>query len=358
MKDWLPALKAAIEAGRAATLVTIADARGSAPREAGVKMLVTMDVSIGTVGGGNLEHEAIRIARAMIEDSQTRCLLRQFALGPSLGQCCGGNTKLLFDPFPAGMPMPAWIETLTALAGSTAPSVLASSLERAEPAKWVVTPDGAVTSDGPARASADIAHDGLDAALIDQARTFFEQPGTVSAKLWRNGSGELYFLERNVESRGDILLIGAGHVGKALAEVLSPLPFTLTWADNRPEQFPDDIAAGIRIHCTPHLEQAVDAAAAGTIFLVMTYSHDLDYALCARVLKRGDFRYLGLIGSKTKRARFEKTMTDLGIDQTVIDRLVCPIGLPGIDSKQPTVIAVATAAQLLALPPRYPAPSP
>ena len=82
----------------------------------------------------------------------------------------------------------------------------------------------------------------------------------------------------------------------------------------------------------------------------MTYSHDLDYALCARVLQRGDFRYLGLIGSRTKRARFEKTMRDLGLPKALVDRVVCPIGLPGIASKQPAVIAVATAAQLLRLP--------
>jgi len=81
----------------------------------------------------------------------------------------------------------------------------------------------------------------------------------------------------------------------------------------------------------------------------MTYSHDMDYALCARVLERGDFRYLGLIGSKTKRARFEKTMADLGIEKALVDRVVCPIGLPEIDSKQPAVIAVATAAQILGL---------
>jgi xanthine dehydrogenase accessory factor len=190
-----------------------------------------------------------------------------------------------------------------------------------------------------------------DAALIDEVARFFKKPSQVSSKLWRSEAGELFFLEKNAESLGEVLLIGAGHVGKALAKVLAPLPFGVTWADNRPEQFPEDIASTIRVRCTPHLEKAVDDAAADTIFLVMTYSHDLDYALCARVLKRGDFRYLGLIGSKTKRAKFEKTMADLGIDQSLTDRVVCPIGTPGISSKQPSVIAVATAAQLLALPP-------
>ncbi|MGI9493947.1 MAG: xanthine dehydrogenase accessory protein XdhC [Geminicoccaceae bacterium] len=346
MMDWLTALKDHIEAGRAAALVTIADARGSAPREPGVKMLVTETESIGTVGGGNLEHEAIRIARSMLAEGHEKSILRQYALGPSLGQCCGGNTKLLFDFFSSGSSVPAWIDRLMSLSSNTAPSVLVSAVERTGFDKLVI-------SSRPSKAGGDLDGDHLpnwDAALIDETARFFEKPNQVSAKLWRSETGELFFLEKNTESQGDILLIGAGHVGKALAKVLAPLPFHMTWADNRPEQFPEDIASTIRVRCTPHLEKAVDEAAADTIFLVMTYSHDLDYALCARVLKRGDFRYLGLIGSKTKRARFEKTMADLGIDQSLTDRVVCPIGIEGISSKQPSVIAVATAAQLLALP--------
>lgn len=338
MKDWLPALKTAIQAGRAATLVTIADARGSAPREAGVKMLVTETETAGTVGGGNLEHESIRIARAMIRDRHERSALRQFALGPSLGQCCGGNTRLLFDVFPAGMPLPAWIEGLIELTSTPTASVLVSAVDRTGADKMIMT-EGDV-----------IAPFLGDEALVLEARSLFDKPDDAGAKLWRSTSGELFFLEKSAESQGDILLIGAGHVGKALAKVLAPLPFRLTWADNRPEQFPEETASTTRIHCTPHLENAVDEASPDTIFLVMTYSHDLDYALCARILERGDFRYLGLIGSKTKRARMEKTMGSLGIDQALTDRVVCPIGIKGISSKQPSVIAVATAAQLLALP--------
>jgi len=345
MKEWLPALKEAIRAGCPATLVTIADARGSAPREAGVKMLVTEGETAGTVGGGNLEHEAIRIARELLRDKVEQSLLRQFALGPSLGQCCGGNTKLMFDPFPAGMAMPRWIDDLMSPASGSSPSVLVSAVERQGAVKFIIYPAGA---------GADIGLDDAadwDKALIDQAKSLFGKPGDAGAKLWRSGTGELFFLEKNAESQGDILLIGAGHVGKALAAVLAPLPFRLTWADNRPEQFPEQLAGSIQVSCTPHLDQVIDKAAADTIYLVMTYSHDLDYALCARILQRGDFRYLGLIGSATKRARFEKTMADLRIDRALTDRVVCPIGIDGISSKQPSVIAVATAAQLLALPP-------
>jgi len=335
LKDWLAALEAQVKAGGRATLVTIADAKGSSPREAGVKMLVTERGSAGTVGGGNLEHEAIRIARQMIEAGAARPALRRFALGPSLGQCCGGNTQLLFEPVaPAG----DFLEPLRAFAEARTPSVLATPIDDGAMGKTLATADrvvGAVPPDG----------------LVEAAHGLLQKPGDAGARLWADAEGKGYLLEQNPGHQGTILLIGAGHVGKAIADVLGPLPFAVTWADNRPEQYPENIPANITPRCTPHLEQVIDEAPEGSIYLVMTYSHDLDYALCARVLERGDFRYLGLIGSATKRARFERTMHDLGIDQASIDRVVCPIGMPEISSKQPAVIAVAVAAQLLALPP-------
>ena len=342
MKDWLAALEAEVEAGRPVTLVTIADAKGSSPREAGVKMLVTENGSAGTVGGGNLEHEAIRIARQMIEEGIARPALRRFALGPSLGQCCGGNTQLLFEVLTAESGKTAvptdWLAPLRAFVEAETPSILASPIDGAASGKTLVQTDRMIGADALS-------------GLLDMARGLLQKPGDAGARLWADAEGKGYLLEQNPGHQGPVLLIGAGHVGKAIADVLGPLPFAVTWADNRPEQYPDDIPANITPCCTPHLEQAIDEAPEGCIYLVMTYSHDLDYALCARVLERGDFRYLGLIGSATKRARFERTMRDLGIDQTSIERVVCPIGIPEISSKQPAVIAVAVAAQLLALPP-------
>ncbi|MGI9498412.1 MAG: xanthine dehydrogenase accessory protein XdhC [Geminicoccaceae bacterium] len=334
MKDWLPALEECIEAGRPATLVTIADAKGSSPREAGVKMLVTETDSAGTVGGGNLEHEAIRIARSMLAEDRKENLLRRFALGPALGQCCGGNTQLLFEPVVA--PPDDWLDPLRAFARTKKPSVLTSAIDGETSGKLMVTLEKTIGA--------------ADPGLLTSARALLKKAGNAGARLWTDTAGKTYLLEQNPGHHGDVLLIGAGHVGKALADVLGTLPFAVTWADNRPEQYPDDIAANITVRCTPHLEQVIDQAAKDTIYLVMTYSHDMDFALCARVLQRGDFRYLGLIGSKTKRARFEKTMQDLGIDQALVDRVVCPIGMPSISSKQPAVIAVATAAQILAAP--------
>jgi xanthine dehydrogenase accessory factor len=337
VKDWLAALEETIRADRPSVLVTIADARGSSPREAGVKMLVTATDSAGTVGGGNLEHEAMRIARGMLAEGRAAPDLRRFALGPSLGQCCGGSTQLLFEVAAAAAPPADFLEPLRAFARARIPSVLASPIDGQPAGKVLVTADAVVGAAPP---------DGLVLA----ARKLLQRPDNAGARLFVDADGRRHLLEQTPGRHGHVLLIGAGHVGKAVAHVLGTLPFAVTWADNRPDQYPEDIAGNIAVRCTPHLEHAIDEAPAGTIYLVMTYSHDLDYALCARVLQRGDFRYLGLIGSKTKRARFEKTMADLGIDRTLVERVVCPIGLPGIDSKQPAVIAVATAAQILSLP--------
>ena len=334
MKDWLPALEESVRANRPTVLVTIADAKGSSPREAGVKMLVTTDDSTGTVGGGNLEHEAIRIARQMIEVGAKRPSLRRFALGPSLGQCCGGDTQLLFEVVATHA---GWMEPLRAFARTDAPAVLASSVNGECEEKWLITTDQIISAGPPPD-------------LLATARELLQRSGNAGARLWSDTTGRVYLVEQNPGHRGHVLLIGAGHVGKALAEVLGTLPFAVTWADNRPEQYPEAIAANITVRCTPYLDQVIDDAPPDTIYLVMTYSHDMDYALSARALQRGDFRYLGLIGSKTKRARFEKTMRELDIDQARIDQVVCPIGLPDINSKQPAVIAIATAAQILALP--------
>jgi xanthine dehydrogenase accessory factor len=142
-------------------------------------------------------------------------------------------------------------------------------------------------------------------------------------------------------------LFGAGHVGRALAPALAPLGFAMTWIDGRAGQFPEPPLHGVRQLALAMPELAVDEASPSTIFLVMTHSHPLDEAVCEAILRREDFFYLGLIGSATKRARFVKRLGEAGISTTMLERLVCPIGLPGIASKEPAAIAASVAADLL-----------
>ncbi len=250
--------------GRPAVLVQVSEARGSVPRDAGTRMLVGRDDTEGTIGGGHLEFQAIAQARELLDQGGPVPRSLHFALGPSLGQCCGGAVTLR-------------LERLTAvhLAGWPAP-----------------------------------------------------QP--------------LFHLQ----------LHGAGHVGRAIARLLATLDVRVDWIDEReawppPDAGTADWPAHIRTLVTDAAEAEVAQAKAGAFFLVLTHRHDLDERITEAILRRGDFGFLGLIGSLTKRQRFVRRFEQRSIAPASIARLVCPIGLPGIEGKEPEVIALATVAQLL-----------
>jgi xanthine dehydrogenase accessory factor len=175
--------------------------------------------------------------------------------------------------------------------------------------------------------------------------------GFVSLRLRRADEAlcaELDAIEaRERETLPLVLLFGAGHVGKALARALAPLPLRVRWIDGRADAFPDLAIPGPKVVVSDGLLDEVDAAPPGAAYLVLTHSHALDSMICAAALQRGDFAYLGLIGSRTKRAQFERGFRDLGIPQGQIDRLVCPIGGGRIRDKRPAVIAALVAAELL-----------
>jgi len=145
----------------------------------------------------------------------------------------------------------------------------------------------------------------------------------------------------------EVWLFGAGHVGQALVRVCADLPLRLTWIDSRAESFPAEPPVAVSILRTLSPVQSVATAPAGVSFLVLTHSHDLDYALCRTILERDNFAWLGLIGSKSKAARFRSRLARDGLGRGSIARLVCPIGIGGIRSKWPAAIAVGVAAQLL-----------
>jgi xanthine dehydrogenase accessory factor len=142
-------------------------------------------------------------------------------------------------------------------------------------------------------------------------------------------------------------LFGAGHVGQALARMLVELPVHLTWIDSRAELLPAQHCDSMQILHSADPVGSVAAAPALARFLVLTHSHPLDYALCRSVLQRGDFAWVGLIGSQSKAARFRARLAREGLSSELIARLVCPIGVAGIASKWPAAIAVGVAAQLL-----------
>jgi xanthine dehydrogenase accessory factor len=250
-----------------AVLVRVHETAGSVPREVGAWMAVFRNTVAGTIGGGHLELQAIEEARRRLAGGAGEPVLR-YALGPSLGQCCGGVVRLRF-------------ERLTA-------------------------------ADAPALAQR------LQAELAPLA------------------------------------LFGGGHVGKALVRVLSALPFAVTWIDSRDEIFPEDVPGTVQCEHSDPVQAAVADLAPGSRVLIMSFSHAEDLDIVAACLKRlrerGDLPYVGLIGSKTKWATFRHRLEERGFRKQELAQVTCPIGVPGITGKQPEVIAVAVAAQLLQTP--------
>jgi len=148
-------------------------------------------------------------------------------------------------------------------------------------------------------------------------------------------------------------LHGAGHVGRAIARLLAAVACRVDWIDERDDEFPRELLPGaawpahIRRIAVDAVEGEVRFAPAGAFYLVLTHSHDLDLRISEAILERGDFGWFGLIGSATKRARFVHRFEQRGVATEAIARMTCPIGVAGIPGKQPEVIALAVAAQLL-----------
>ncbi len=255
-----------LRAGTAAALVEVSEARGSVPRGAGTRMLISATQALGTIGGGHLELKAIELARGLLADADKSPRSVHYPLGPALGQCCGGAVTLAY-----------------------------SRLDAAALAAW------------------------------PQAAPRFH-----------------------------LQLYGAGHVGRAIARALAPLNVIVDWIDEREEEFPATFSdnttawpAHIRKVCVDAVEGEVRVAPAGACYLVLTHQHDLDLRITEAILQRGDFGFLGLIGSRTKKQRFVHRFEERGITAERIARMTCPIGIEGILGKEPEIIAASVVAQLL-----------
>ena len=338
MADWLPLL-ARLSASGPGVLVTVAETRGSVPREAGTKMVVAADAAFGTIGGGQLEYEASKLAREMLAGGTTAPQLRRFGLGPSLGQCCGGSARILFEPIrfepTPGQPEP-WPAALDRLLEQGGSAVLATALGPG---------GGKLVVSGEVSAGA-LRDPRRHAAAVAAARALLARPD-AGVRLEESADGTALLLEPVRRDGLHVVLFGAGHVGTALVWILGELPCRVSWVDGRAEQFPGEVPPNVMTECTGAPQHAVERAPSGAAFLVMTHSHALDLRLCEKILTRNDFSYFGLIGSATKRAKFIRRFEARGIAQEAIERMICPIGIPGLSGKHPGEIAIAVAAQLV-----------
>ncbi len=162
------------------------------------------------------------------------------------------------------------------------------------------------------------------------------------------GGVNVLLFEPMGQPQAQIAVFGAGHVGRALVPLLASLPCQVRWIDSREQEFPELIPSGVRQIVTEDPLDEIDTLPTGSYCIVMTHNHQLDLELSAAILKRGDFGYFGLIGSKTKRAKFEHRLRDRGFDGALLQRMRCPMGLSEVKGKLPIEIAISIAAEIIA----------
>ena len=315
---WIDAARHHLSRHTALVRVTVTALRGSAPREPGASLLVDTLGTVGTIGGGRLEWHATALAHQLLGDSRAAPVrIAELVLGTELGQCCGGRVEL-------------WVERLTRCDLPWLND--AARRMREEPGArdtWVIASE-------------------LAAGVV--THRLLERPvaTTAAVELTRDRAGRVTLFEVLRRQRPPLWIFGAGHVGQALVRLLAELAlFEITWVDSRAALLPACVPDGVTAEACAVPTDRVARAPAGTRFVVLTHDHALDYELCRLILARGDFSWLGLIGSASKSARFRSRLLRAGFDRETISRLTCPIGVPGISSKLPIAIAIAITAQLL-----------
>ncbi len=333
MNKWIDDLHGVSGTDECCSVVTVAAVRGSAPREIGAKMIVTGNETIGTIGGGQLDYQCTKIAADQMRQTAAYAderLQRRFPLGTNCGQCCGGVVDILFER--VASPSTGWLKELKRLHDERRPVVVVTPLKGGT-GKYLVTDDRCM-------------HFADNVTCPEEVITAARQ------SIIDNGGAQLlddFLLEPVLQSDFNIAVFGAGHVGAATVDVLSKLDCSIRWIDNRRNIFPAQLPSNVTAVESAKLAREVAAMPQRTNYLVMTHSHPLDYEICEQVLKRGDFAYCGLIGSMSKRRRYERAMRKQGMSDFLLKRLTCPIGVSGIASKKPAVIAVAVAAELLCI---------
>ena len=298
--SWFGRVLTYLDHGTPVVLVTIVATKGSTPRNVGARMIVTADEIWQTIGGGALEFDMMATARAMLAKAGAGMWDRQLVkrvLGPDMGQCCGGSLSLLLEKF--------------------------------GPGEAVVLNGLAAAADTGTR----LAHPVVAAIPLRQA-TPAEQ------------SVETMFVAPIDDRQVPLFIYGAGHVARAVVPRMKGLGFDLFLVDVTESRFPPPASHAATHVLARHPETVAARAPSGAVHLVMTHDHALDEAICLAILSRGDFGFLGLIGSATKRARFVRRLRQAGVAPERLDRLVCPIGIAEISGKAPDMVALSVVAQL------------
>jgi xanthine dehydrogenase accessory factor len=320
-------------AGRVA-LVEVAETKGSTPREQGAFMLVSGAASFGTIGGGQLEYMAIDKARQLLfsplegdeeRSANGREKANDLAFSATNARSHSeGQAAKRPEGVGRGRARP---KKMSSTAAATPPGGFAATL----PSRGR---DIRVTLDIPLGPEIGQCCGGRVKVLIR----------LVDAALAR----ELVATAKAEEARlPHVYIFGGGHVGQALALAVALLPVRLVVVETRAEAL-DGMPDRVETSLTPMPEAMVRKAPAGSAFVVLTHDHALDFLIVAEALKRRDAAYIGMIGSKTKKATFRSWfLKSTDGSEAEFARLVSPIGGDAVKDKRPQVIAALAAAEIM-----------
>ena len=292
--NWIEAITSLNAQAQGYVLVTVLETKGSSPRDTGTKMVVSAGKSYDTIGGGALEYQSIEIARELLGVAPS-------PEGEGWGEGKELDSKVSFSSSYSSSPH----------------------------------------------------HSPLDKSPLPKERGQKHQH-TQTFNLGKDlkqccGGVVKVFFEVFPASNFNIVLFGAGHIGKSLIKILEEVDCQVSWFDSRQELFAKNSAPHIQTHIMTQPETAVESCKPNSYFLVMTHDHALDQQLCEAILSRGDSRYCGLIGSATKGLKFRQRLMEKNYTQQELEQLTCPVGLSSLKSKKPMEIAVSISAELLQL---------
>ena len=348
---WLSSFKKAIALNNGCVLLTVIETKGSTPCSVGDKIIFSnKQLTFGSIGGGNLEFQALTLAQDLLDKDSNSTHLEKYPLGATLGQCCGGYVKVMFESFVNSSTQlkkkNSWLETVSDLIEKQQDFVVATIIdnqtdERNSGKKFVYT-----TNSDKSPSS-----NNLTSKISAGAYNLLSTNDSPTIAQYQNSSESLievcYEKVSNTELQS-VAIFGAGHISRALMPILTKLPIRIYWIDDRAEQFEQyqGDTSQINIICDDFISGLEDLPDE-TYCLVITYSHQMDFDICEKIISRNNFSYLGMIGSRIKGNKFRDRLLQKGHPKETVEKFICPIGAKQKFLKSPTAIAVTIAMDLL-----------
>ncbi|MDB9937571.1 XdhC family protein [Candidatus Thioglobus sp.] len=348
MNSWLKPVKTASALNNGFVLLTIISTKGSTPCSKGDKIVFSGAESVfGSIGGGNLEFKALSFAEELLSLNSNGTYLKKYPLGASLGQCCGGYVNVMFESFIQSDETNSWIETVSNLLQDNEDFIVAtivdSNSEIEFSSKKFVYLDGNLSPNiDDKKISSFITKSAKDLLLLTDSPTivqFENQSGALT---------EVCFEKVLTSEVQPVVIFGAGHISRALMPILINLPIKIYWVDDRAEQFDkyQGDTSQIDIICDDFVQSIPDLPDS-SYCLVITYSHQIDFEICEKMITQNNFSYLGMIGSEIKGKKFRDRFHQKNFSEEVINKFICPIGDKQKFLKSPAAIAVTIAMDLI-----------